>query len=527
MGKQSRKPKKPAAPAEPLADQDEPQCFVCLGYEQPLLATGCGCRGSAGKVHVHCAIQCAAAAQERAGTALGPKAPWQKCATCGLPYTGELKLKLAEEWVRRAMESNDGGPIVLFAARTSLGNALAAGGRLAEAEVVARSNLETATAVYGAEHRFTLGTTHNLGLLLEQNGKAQEAEALFVSLLATQQRVLGPEARDTLMVATQVANSALGRGDYAAAEAQYRTLLKTQARVVGADDPSTLIVGMNLASALLGAGKYADAEAAFEANLEAKRRRLGPEHVDTLMAQMNLGIVLRERGDYEKAERILEENVEVKARVLGEGHLDTWTARLNLAATLLESRDRLTGDDASEARATAATLASDAREALTRELGASHPFTLGAAMHHGAALRAQGHRARASDVLRAALKEQVAVHGSESHPDCLETAWRLGDLLAEPRTEVSDADEAAALLRATAAHQEELLGGAHPRRWRTLVSLAVALLAMRGDGAAAARDEAVALLERAEAAQRAALGGGHPDVVKAATLLGVEKMLRP
>ena len=55
------------APAEPsLADQDEPQCYVCLGYEQPLLATGCGCRGSAGKVHVSCAIQCAAAAQERA-----------------------------------------------------------------------------------------------------------------------------------------------------------------------------------------------------------------------------------------------------------------------------------------------------------------------------------------------------------------------------------------------------------------------------------------------------------------------------
>ena len=217
----------------------------------------------------------------------------------------------------------------------------------------------------------------------------------------------------------------------------------------------------------------------------------------------------------------------MKARVLGEGHLDTWTARLNLAATLLESRDRLTGDDASEARATAATLASDAREALTRELGASHPFTLGAAMHHGAALRAQSHHARAADVLRAALKEQVSVHGSESHPDCLETAWRLGDLLAEPRTEVSDADAAAALLRATAAHQEALLGGSHPRRSRTLVSLAGALLGMQGDGAAAARDEATSMLERAEEAQRAALGGGHPDVVKTATLLGLEKVLRP
>ena len=103
-------------------------------------------------------------------------------------------------------------------------------------------------------------------------------------------------------------------------------------------------------------------------------------------------------------------------------------------------------------------------------------------MHHGAAR--QGHRAPPKCC---APLEGAGGGARQQCTDCLETAWRLGDLLAEPRTEVSDADERRVL---AAAHQEELLGGSHPRRSRTLVSLAGALLAMQGDGAAAARDEA-------------------------------------
>ena len=300
---------------------------VCLGYETAagdrLRAAGGACTRNPG----------AAAAQERAGTALGPKAPWQKA---DLRPTRASLLKLAEEWVRRAMESNDGGSIVLFAARTSLGNALAAGGRLAEAEVVARSNLETATAVYGAEHRFTLGTTHNLGLLLEQNGKAQEAEALFVSLLATQQRVLGPEARDTLLVATQVANSALGR---ATTPLPRRSIDAAQdASAVVGDDLSTLIVH-----------EVERCSAGRTPTRRRSRRTLrrsggaSARSTSTRDGTENLGIS-RERGDYEKVERILDENVEVKARVLGEGHLDmdraiNWRRRCRVARPT-------TGDDA-------------------------------------------------------------------------------------------------------------------------------------------------------------------------------------
>ena len=120
-------------------------CFICLEEATgptaaPLLQTGCGCRGTAGHVHALCAMRAAAAEHERAGTWAG-KHPWQLCATCKIPFTGALKLALAQEWCRRT-EPLARTDVQRFAARTTMSNALSAAGRLAEAEVVVRGNLE-------------------------------------------------------------------------------------------------------------------------------------------------------------------------------------------------------------------------------------------------------------------------------------------------------------------------------------------------------------------------------------------------
>ena len=136
-------------------------CFICLEEPTdttdtdtaavPLLQPGCGCRGTAGHVHELCAIRAATAEHERAGTWAG-KHPWQLCATCKIPFTGALKLALAQEWCRRT-EPLARTDVQRFAARTTMSNALSAAGRLAEAETVVRGNLEAATALHGAEHR--------------------------------------------------------------------------------------------------------------------------------------------------------------------------------------------------------------------------------------------------------------------------------------------------------------------------------------------------------------------------------------
>ena len=258
-------------------------CLICLEGGDELLSPGCGCRGTAGLVHQRCAIQAAAALQERNGTWAGRQHPWQICQTCRLPYSGPLKLALAQEWCRRTERLEHSDPTQQFAARTALGNALSAAGRLAEAEDVVRANLASAAASHGAEHRMTLGTRLNLGLVLDGLGKSDEAARVYRELVEVQRRVLGPEHRDTLMSAMQLAGAQLNAGCYDEAEARYRELHEALSRTIGATDALTLTCGMNLASTCLSRGKYPEAEGLYRANLAAKLRKLGPTHVDTLM----------------------------------------------------------------------------------------------------------------------------------------------------------------------------------------------------------------------------------------------------
>ena len=112
-----------------------------------------------GWVHESCALQAAAAQQERHGTWAGAaKFPWQKCPTCSIPYTGVLKLALAREWCLRTDRLFPTDDTQRFAARTTLGNALSASGKIEEAIEVVKGNLKTITDRRGPEHPHTLGT---------------------------------------------------------------------------------------------------------------------------------------------------------------------------------------------------------------------------------------------------------------------------------------------------------------------------------------------------------------------------------
>lgn len=523
VGIQLRDPPKSALAVKPCNLRPAPPaCFICLERSSgsgdelgELLSPGCGCRGSAGRVHERCAVHAAAAEHARAGTWAG-KHPWQLCPTCKLPYTGALKLVLAEAWCARADARADGATagadLERFAARTALSNALSASGRLAEAETVVRANLEAAVALHGAEHRHTLGTRLNLGLLLDGQGKHREAAAVYAGLLAVQRRTLGDDHRDTLSTRMQLAGAALQQGKNAAAEAQYRDVLTAQTRLFGASDPAALTCAMNLASALLNQAKFGEAEGALRDNLALKERKLGPEHVDTLMAKMNLGSALKEVGRYADAEACFRDNHETKRRVLGATHADTAYAALNLVGVWVDGGQTARLGEAEE-------LVVSTREALRRAFGEAHPSVLGADMHHGAVLHARGEHARAADVLRRTHAAQVEAHGGETHPDALETAWRLGALLAAPNTPVTDAAEAASLLRATAAHQAKQLGSEHPRTSRSLVSLGEALLLLSGGSeSGGGADEAARLFEVCEAAQSAVLDATHPDLIKTRSL---------
>ena len=143
-------------------------------------------------------------------------------------------------------------------------------------------------------------------------------------------------------------------------------------------------------------------------------------------------------------------------------------------------------------------------------------------MHQGAVMHARGEHSSAVEVLSATHAAQTQALG-ESHPDALESAWRLGTLLGTASTPATDGNSAVKLLRRTAELQTTQLGEAHPRTLRTLLSLGEALVAMAGgDGLGEAllahAAEAAQLFHKAEAGMAALLEPEHPDLVKAKAL---------
>ena len=498
------------------------------GGQALLLATGCGCRGSAGWAHGGCMIASAASQQGRAGVGgwAGPgRYPWQLCPTCKVPYTGDTKLVLAKEWCKRAVAL--GLPREdpqRFAASTALGNALSANGRLAEAEAMVRANLLTATRVHGADNPRTLGTSMNLGLLLSNQGKAKEAEAIYTTLVATQGRILGVDHRDTLATAMNLAGAVLSQGRSSEAETRYTLVYEALKRVLGEAHPYTLMCEMNLGNALLNQAKYKEAEAVFARNLKQKVRRLGADHPDTLMVHMNLGAVLKERGRFSQALAIFRDNNEAKRRVLGKGHLDTCLAVLNLVATWVQcGQGTATGAERADhqhvMKAMAQPCIASTHYTLVNKFGAKHPTTLAALMHYGSVLIELGDLVLAAELLGPAFEDQKETLGHQ-HPSTLETAWRLGALMSLPGTEIHSLDASVQLLQDTAARQEAVLGSTHPGTLRTLLTLGEVLLAVdvstgRTDNAAKARGLFIA----ARDALAEVLDADHPDLRRAVGFL--------
>ena len=123
---------------------------------------------------------------------------------------------------------------------------------------------------------------------------------------------------------------------------------------------------------------------------------------------------------------MLRANHRTKESVLGATHADTCFAMLNLVAVWVDGEP---GGRHEEAEG----MARAAVAALRSSLGEEHPSVLSAQVHVGMVLAASGRAEEAVELLRKVHAAQLtAHHGEESHPDALETAWRLGCALLAP-----------------------------------------------------------------------------------------------
>ena len=458
-----------------VADEDGPECIICLDSAGEVLQRGCHCRGDAGLAHVRCLALLAVHGEQTKTSIDG----WCACGTCKGPFTGQMLRGLAEElWGRVQASQGDieeqltavgAGNFVDLAEHNLLGLIKAASvmtkslreqGTYAEAERLERILLAALKRVAGNDDLNTLCSAGNLANTLMELGRHAEAELLGREVLAGRKRVLGDEHELTRSAASNLAITLDGRGKYAEAEPILREVLAVRKRVEGDDDGRTLIAADNLAIALARQGKHNEAEKLQRDLLAVMKRVLGGEHPDALQAAVNLGQTLSAQDKFREAEPLLRELLATQKRVMGDDHPGTLHTAHNLGLLLTNQRKF----------AEAEPLQRSVLSARKRLLGSEHPTTVLAVNNLAQTFGGQGKHALAESLQRKVLESWKRVYGAE-HPETLVAANNLAVYLTFQRKFA----EAEPLERETLAARKRVLGVNHPDTLESASALAFIL----------------------------------------------------
>lgn len=277
-------------------------CWICCegeASEAPLLATGCGCRGSAGLAHLRCLVTAATHDVQL----------WTTCPTCHQEFTGEVDVGLARarwEIVReRPAEDAERCFVAMNLAVTLKESA----GDNAGALTLMQEVVAVRRRVLGDTHPHTLDSITNLALQHAEMGELTAALPLNEEALAAMRRLLGDEHEHTLVSLTSLGALHNALGDYGTARPLHEEALAAKRRTLGGDHLET----MNSAH-LLGVCLVKLSDEAQEGDIDAVAP--GPGVDGTVAPRADESLVAQGLA-------LLEESAATARRVLGESHPST------------------------------------------------------------------------------------------------------------------------------------------------------------------------------------------------------------
>ena len=307
-------------------------CWVCCegDSDEPLLPTGCACRGSGGQAHLSCLVQ---AAEHDINT-------WTLCPTCRQHFTGIAEIGLARARWAKVRDRPEEDPERLFVA-------------------------------------------NNLAVtLMESAGDPEKALELLEMVLAVRRRTLGDDHPDTLDSITNLALHHTEMGRYAEAlplseEVVTATLSKALQQGSDADEDDDELLETDNWDAAAASGDDDDEDEDEDADEdgeegkcdEARRRPSGKwpiQSEEAAHALTSLAVVHNLMGNHELARAMHHDVLCWRETVLGRGHLDTFNSMHGLGQALVWMEGR---------REEGLAMLDAAAAAARMVLGAEHPST--------------------------------------------------------------------------------------------------------------------------------------------------------
>ena len=320
-----------AVPDDPVAtermsDETDGCCFICGIGSQPLIQSGCGCRGDAGLAHATCRVFAAESYLKQKAEYGKPATlnPWVDCSTCGQRFTGGMQRTLGLEWWTRMKDKGDTHCLHRLMAASNWAICLFDDGRAVDAELMQRRVLGWLTQIPNglllnprsgfasdADLRtFRLKLVKARAASLQKQSKLDEAESLLREVLGEMREMrrantTRDESEPT--VANDLATILLQKGDARGAETLFREVLRvidedsSQGAIHGKDIVS---VKINIATSLLEQGKTDEAGAIIREAIETSLRVFGPAHLLTMYSLVTFGKVLLEQKRFTEAEEL-------------------------------------------------------------------------------------------------------------------------------------------------------------------------------------------------------------------------------
>jgi tetratricopeptide (TPR) repeat protein len=299
----------------------------------------------------------------------------------------------------------------------SLGIALRAQGKYADAEAAAREALAAARAISGYEAKDIATILNTLGMALGDLGKQAEAAPLLREALDLRTRALGPESAEVATTANNLALLLHQSGKAAEAEPLYRRALDVRRKLLG-DHPDVAVSLHNLAALLRDQAKHDEAESLMRDAIAMRGRIQGEDHPDFAFALNSLASLLQARRRFDEAEPLYRRALDVQTRALGDAHPSV-AITVNNIATLLRDRGQL---------AEAEPLFRRSLEIRRKALGERHPAVALVMGNLAGVIQLQGKAAEAEPLFREALAINVERLGAD-HVETAAQRMVLGNCL--------------------------------------------------------------------------------------------------
>lgn len=258
---------------------------------------------------------------------------------------------------------------------------------------ILESIVAQALALYGEQHRHTIGYTLNLGGYYSDIGEVKKAIDMHLQVLEDAKRYLGEQHVLTPLALASLGNNYLRYGDNEASIDYFKQSLAVAKEHLGSKHTLVIYVLERLSYHYSERDEFDLGKPYIEELVALTSEVLGPDHQDTHRAQFMYAKILSSEGRFEESLNILNQSLQELPALVGENHVDI----INTKSFKAEILSSLSFHD--EAKM----LAQEVIDDMAEKYGELSPNTL--YEYHKLALRhlAAGEQDKAYNVYRAVL----------------------------------------------------------------------------------------------------------------------------